>query len=173
MSSSELGLGASPSSHILGCMCEKGHECTGTHFRVFYISFTHIPLAKGDCWVIASEAQCGAIPAFPWLFSPSMRDFNSTSDFLSCRLTSSIFVLTEVTPWHQEIPDVLHGTCWPAQKITSFLGYSSPVQLFPSCSQAIWTCMWKLIDFVFFSTKRLFIGVMPRISFVMMLSTHG
>lgn len=41
-----------------------------------------------------------------------------------------------MTPWHQEIPDALHGTCWPAQKITSFLGCSSPAQLFPSCSQS-------------------------------------
>lgn len=40
---------------------------------VFYISLNHIPLAKGDCWIIPSEAQCAAIPAFAWLLSPSLK----------------------------------------------------------------------------------------------------
>lgn len=74
MCSSELGLCASPSSHILGCMREKGHECTGTYtlqgYFIFPSTISHLPK---ETWKIASEAQHRAVPAFPWLFSSSLK----------------------------------------------------------------------------------------------------
>lgn len=62
-----------PAHTYLGACVRKDMNAQAHTLGVFYISFNHIPLAKGDCWVTASEAQCVAIPAFPWLFSPSLR----------------------------------------------------------------------------------------------------
>lgn len=95
MSSSELGLGASPSSHILGCMCEKGHECTGTHFGGILYFLQPYPtcqrrLLSNSLW----SSVCSYSSLSLAIFSLTETDFNSTSDFLSCRLTSSIFALT-------------------------------------------------------------------------------
>lgn len=109
--------------------------------------------------------------------SLTQTDFTSTSDFPSCRLSSSIFLLTWKIQRHQQVPCLSHGPCSASQRCTALLSHFSPAQLFPLCPQvypkAIWLERQTSYVLLFFGmSPRLFIGVMPRISSVFVEGTH-